>query len=76
MKNGRLKIVGIGGTLREGSTSLGALRRALGAAEAAGADTELLDLRESNLPFYEPGRRLEEHGSEVEPERQTLRATA
>ena len=33
-----LKVVGIGGTLREGSTSLGALRRALGASEEAGAE--------------------------------------
>ena len=66
MKNGRLKVIGIGGTLRKGSTSLGALRRALGAAEAAGAETELLDLRELNLPMYEPGRPLEEYGTEVE----------
>ena len=60
-----MKVVGIGGTLREGSTSLGALRRALGAAEEAGAETELLDLRELNLPMYEPGRPLEEYGPEV-----------
>lgn len=66
MRNGRLKVVGIGGTLREGSTSLGALRRALGAAEAAGAETELLDLRELALPFYEPGRSIEEYEPEVE----------
>lgn len=65
LKNGRLKVVGIGGTLREGSTSLVALRRALATAEEAGAETELLDLRESNLPFYEPGRSLEEYGPEV-----------
>ena len=61
-RDGRLKVVGIGGTLREGSTSLGALRRALGAAEEAGAETELLDLRELGLPMYEPGRTLEECG--------------
>jgi FMN reductase len=65
LKNGQLKVVGIGGTLREGSTSLGALRRALGEAEAAGAETELLDLRELNLPMYQPGRPLEEYGPEV-----------
>ncbi len=65
MKNGRLKVVGIDGTLREGSTSLGALRQALGAAEAAGAETKLLNLRELNLPMYEPGRPLKEYGSEV-----------
>ena len=65
MNDGKLKVVGIGGTLREGSTSLGALRRALTAAKEAGADTELLDLKDLNLPFYEPGKPLEEYGSEV-----------
>jgi FMN reductase len=58
----RLRVVGVGGTLREGSASLGALRRALAAAGEAGADTELLDLRELGLPMYEPGRTLEEYG--------------
>ncbi len=46
----RLKVVGVGGTLREGSSSLGALRRALAAAGEAGAQTELLDLRGLDLP--------------------------
>ena len=58
----RLKVVGVGGTLREGSARLGALRRALAAAGEAGAETELLDLRELDLPMYEPGRALEEYG--------------
>jgi FMN reductase len=61
--NGRLRVVG--GTLREGSSSLGALRRALSAAEEAGAEVELFDLRELGLPMYEPGRPLEDYGSEV-----------
>ncbi|MBZ0275692.1 MAG: NAD(P)H-dependent oxidoreductase [Anaerolineae bacterium] len=50
-----LHIVGIGGTLRPGSTSLTALNTALSAAAAAGADTTLLDLRTLNLPMYDPG---------------------
>ncbi|WP_228282499.1 NADPH-dependent FMN reductase [Rubrobacter tropicus] len=58
--------MGIGGTLREGSASLGALGRALAAAGEAGADTEILDLRELNLPMYEPGLPLEEHGPGAE----------
>ena len=62
MSDARIRVVGIGGTLREGSVSLGAVRRALGAAEDAGAEVELLDLRELDLPMYEPGRRLEEYG--------------
>ncbi|MGH3144460.1 MAG: NADPH-dependent FMN reductase, partial [Rubrobacter sp.] len=60
-----LRVVGIGGTLREGSTSLGALRRALGAAEEAGAETDLLDLRELALPMYQPGRPLEDYEDNV-----------
>jgi len=48
--------------LRENSTSLGALRRSLAAAEGAGAEVELLDLNELRLPMYEPGKPLEEFG--------------
>ena len=62
----RLRVAGVGGTLREGSASLGALRRSLAAAEEAGAETELLDLRELDLPMYEPGRALEAYGPGVE----------
>ena len=65
MRDGHLKVVGIGGTLREGSSSLGALRRALDSAEDAGAEVELLDLRELALPMYEPGRPLDDYGPEI-----------
>ena len=64
-REGRLRVEGVGGTLREGSASLGALRRALGAAEEAGAETGLLDLRELRLPVYEPGRPFEDYGDNV-----------
>ncbi|MDQ3360318.1 MAG: NAD(P)H-dependent oxidoreductase [Actinomycetota bacterium] len=57
--------MGIGGTLWEGSASLGALRRALAAAGEAGAETGFLDLRELDLPMYKPGRSLEEYGPGV-----------
>jgi FMN reductase len=60
-----LKVVGIGGTLRENSTSLGALRKSLAAAEDAGAEVELLDLNELRLPMYEPGKPLEEYDENV-----------
>ncbi|HZY66260.1 MAG: NAD(P)H-dependent oxidoreductase [Actinomycetota bacterium] len=66
MRDGRLNVVGIGGTLRENSTSLGALMRVLQAAEEAGADTELLDLRDLDLPMYVPGKKLDEYGENVE----------
>ncbi len=65
-RESHLKVVGIGGTLREGSASLGALRRALAAAGEAGAEMELLDLRELDLPMYEPGWSLDEYGTGVE----------
>ena len=61
----KLHIVGIGGTLREGSMSLLALEEALRAAEETGATTTLLDLRELDLPLYEPGKPLEEYGENV-----------
>lgn len=69
-----MRVVGIGGTLRGGSSSLGALRRALRAAEEAGGETELLDLRKLNLPMYEPGRRLDAYGPEVRTLVEAVRA--
>ena len=47
-------IVGLGGSLRKGSTSRSALQRALAGAGNAGAETTLLDLRELDLPMYDP----------------------
>jgi FMN reductase len=70
---GRLRVVGIGGTLREGSTSLGALRRSLAAAEDAGAGVELLDLNELKLPMYEPRKPLDEYGDNVRRLIETIR---
>ena len=49
-----LSVVGLGGSLRAGSTSRAALRTALEGAENAGAETLLLDLRELDLPLYNP----------------------
>ena len=66
MNVNHLNVVGIGGTLRENSSSLGALKRVLQAAEESGAETKLLDLRELNLPVYVPGKKLGEYGGNVE----------
>ncbi|MDQ3911652.1 MAG: NAD(P)H-dependent oxidoreductase [Actinomycetota bacterium] len=72
--NGRKPhVVGLGGTIRDGSTSLQALKEALRAARKAGATTELLDLQELNLPVYEPGKPLEEYGDNVERLVDTMR---
>ena len=47
-------IVGLGGSLRHTSKSRAALQQALEGGAAAGAETRLLDLRELNLPMYNP----------------------
>jgi FMN reductase len=49
-----LVIVGLGGSLAGSSTSRAALQVALAGAESAGAETRLLDLRELDLPMYDP----------------------
>ena len=51
-----LKVVGLGGSLRQASRSRAALAVALEGAAAAGARVELLDLRELGLPMYSPDR--------------------
>ena len=50
-------VVGIAGSLRDASTSRAALARALEAAEASGATTELLDLRAYDLPVFDADER-------------------
>jgi FMN reductase len=49
-----LKIVGLGGSLAQISKSRAALEVALAGAAAEGAEATLLDLRELDLPMYEP----------------------
>ncbi len=49
-----VKIVGLTGSLNEQSTSTAALRLALTAAKRAGAEVELVDIRELDLPLYRP----------------------
>jgi FMN reductase len=48
------RVLGIGGTLRAGSSSEQALRIALAAAGQDGATTELITAAELNLPMYDP----------------------
>ncbi|MFB6219480.1 MAG: NADPH-dependent FMN reductase [Halobacteriaceae archaeon] len=47
-------VVGVCGSLADDSYTRTALRYALGAARDAGAETELVDLREYALPLYDP----------------------
>ena len=51
---GALTIVGLGGSLARVSKSRAALQLALEGAASAGAETTLLDLRELDLPMYNP----------------------
>ncbi|MFB6071575.1 MAG: NADPH-dependent FMN reductase [Halobacterium sp.] len=47
-------VAGVCGSLRDASVSRVALRTALDAAEARGADTDLVDLRDLDLPVFDP----------------------
>ncbi|HVL80097.1 MAG TPA: NAD(P)H-dependent oxidoreductase [Actinomycetota bacterium] len=49
-----IRIVGLGGSLKTDSTSLAALKVALEGASEAGAETELLSVRELDLPLFSP----------------------
>lgn len=50
-----IKIVGIGGSLREKSQSYQALKIAMTRVQALGAETQILDLRQMQLPFCQGG---------------------
>ena len=49
-----LKVLGVSGSMREGSYSRRALAAVLEAARRRGAETNLLDLRTARLPMYVP----------------------
>lgn len=57
MRHRQPLIVGVGGTLRDGSTSEKALRQALGFAAAMGSATAIFAGPAVNLPPYDPGER-------------------
>src|SRR5262245_36283556 len=48
------KVVGLGGSLASASRSRAALQHALEGSAGAGAETTMLDLRELDLPLYNP----------------------
>ena len=52
--NATPKVVALAGSMRGGSYTRVALRHALDAAEERGAETELLDVREYDLPVFDP----------------------
>jgi FMN reductase len=58
------RILGLGGTTRQGSSSERALRAALNLAEQAGAETDLLLAEDLDFPAYAPERGL--HGPQAD----------
>ena len=50
----RIKIVGLGGTLRAGSSTERAVAQVLSYAEAMGAEVQLISGPELDMPFYNP----------------------
>jgi azobenzene reductase len=55
-------VVGVSGSRRDGSYTLKGIKRALEAAAAAGADTDLIDLGDVDLPLYHPDRSTADSG--------------
>jgi len=55
-------VVGVSGSRRDGSYTLKGVRRALAAANTAGAETDLVDLGAVDLPLYHPDRSTEDAG--------------
>lgn len=51
-----LKVLGVGGSMREGSSTTRAVRFGLEALRGLGVEVRLLDLRELDLPMYRPDR--------------------
>ena len=56
-----MKIVGIGGSLRTGSYSMRSLRLVAQKCKDLGADIEVLDLREMDIPFCDGGSDYPDH---------------
>lgn len=56
-----VRILGLGGSMREQSLSLGLLRTTLNLAAASGAETVLADMRQLDLPIYSPDRPLADY---------------
>lgn len=68
------KIIAVCGSLRDGSHTRQALRHVLDAAEDVGAETELIDLTEWDLPLFDPN--YDEQGDSAEIKAITREADA
>jgi azobenzene reductase len=72
----RPHVVGVPGSLRTGSYTRSGVAHALLAAEAAGAEAGLLDLRALDLPLYDPDRDEADAGDAVAVRRRIREADA
>lgn len=68
------KVLAVCGSLRDESHTRTTLRHVLSAANDAGGETQLLDLREADLPLFDPD--LDEQGDSEEIMRMTREADA
>lgn len=59
------KVVAVCGSMRDESHTRTALKHVLNAAEAAGAKTELIDVREYDLPIFDPDEEEPEDAVEI-----------
>ena len=69
-----LRVIAICGSLRPGSTTLTALRVALGGAQALGAETQLIDLRDYELIFCDGKRNERDYPDDVVNLRRTVQS--
>lgn len=60
-----IRVLGIGGSIRQGSKSLVLLKNALREAEDAGAEVILADVRALDLPIYDDDRPLADYPSSL-----------
>jgi FMN reductase len=60
-----MRVAGLGGSLRAGSTSRTALQAAMDGAEAAGAEPHLLWVRDLDLPAYTPEHSIPQAAHEL-----------
>ena len=62
-----LKLLGVSGSMRQGSFSRRALQIVLDEAKSRGAETSLLDLRTADLPMYAPDEPPQDKAGRVRP---------
>lgn len=65
MQDQNIRVAGISGSLREGSYSRNAVQIALNGATELGAETEMLDLRDYDLPFCSGTRNVDSQNPDV-----------